>query len=558
MRSHPIWMALVGRPSLVCALVAGALAVGCDGSGDGSPGPAASPDAGTTGPSTAMITVQEIVALSTFQDMVAADADLAAVADGLDIALAGKVEDSDGVTLHWGEASDGVTSVIRRCVAEACTVARQTHTAQGLAWAAADGSPLEVAGIGRPVLLKDLIGYELTGLTAVASGGLTIASDDVPAIDFARRRFVALNTFGDALSTNLDSLTSVAKQDGGFDEVTEIQYAREQDVTAALRDLDAMDVLFWLSQGVREEKLAGWLSSSTIGLTVNRAGFGDKTMDRNALEGPAQGNVAGGPGIVFLAASQSYSDGSEGQPDNKSIWQRFDWQDDPTLPRRVVVGVQGHTSASRVVLAAAAFFDAYLSGDKTLAEAVAAGNGVLAGTGAKLVTNQKEAGLAKTYLRRYSDLWKAAPFQPTLVKAWIPMWAQWAKCDGETQTEDFATAWAELTFDGAYFEGERGPTSPSSTVDTTIRGVLTGFEVGDRIFFEASGNMDKPKYQDFLAYGDGTIREVETKDSGQLVLHFNGPVNAAHYRNELGQDCVLNNPVIANTTGDLGRLELTP
>ena len=59
------------------------------------------------------------------------------------------------------------------------------------------------------------------------------------------------------------------KSHGGFDEVVEIPFAREESVILALEDLDAHDALIWLAQGVREERKANWSQSRrSLGPTV--------------------------------------------------------------------------------------------------------------------------------------------------------------------------------------------------------------------------------------------------------------------------------------------------
>ncbi len=496
----------------------------------------------------AALTVQERIELADFEAEAAADPALGAVAAGMTLTVAGRVEDDEGRVVHWAEASDG-RAAVRHCDGDDCVSAVQTRTASGLSWEAADGSDLEVRPVGRPALRKVLDGHELANKTTLAAG-LALDKAALPDIDFETRRFVALNTFGDAFGTRLAAVTGAATRHGGFHEVTEVQYAREVDVHEAFATLDLMDAVVWLTQGVGEVTSTQGPTYRTVGLTVNRGGFGDATYVRDLLGAGSEwaSNVAGGPGVLFLAASHSYSDGSEGQPDGGSVWAKV------SGPGRLVVGVEGGADVTKLLAATEAFFDAWLGGEATLAEAVAAGDAALAGTGARLRTNQENKP-DETWPLSYERVWAGKPFTPKQARFIIPITAvPYCGSPKKPGTEDFGQSWADVTFDGAYFEG----TNVTSSMNVTLRGVVTGFEVGDRVYFETWGNLDKIQFQDFHAFGEGLVREVTTLPDGKFEVRFNGPAHTAPYKNDKGEECTLNNPQISTTTSKMATLTLTP
>lgn len=548
----------VGAVALVVGLGAGlTLGSGCggdEGGGDGSGGSGggAGGAGGTVSVPEAVLTVQERLEIADFEAEAAADADLAAAAADLTIVHAGVVEDSDGKTVTWGEGPDAsgtIKTAVRACEGDSCSVAVQTRSQDALSWSA--GSPMS---LGRPVLLKELEGHELANKTTLSAGidtyeaAIELDKAALPGIDFNSRRFVAFNTFGDVFGTRLSQVTGAAKAHGGYDEVVEIQYVREDEIAAALRDLDYLDTVVWLAQGVREEVKSGGREYRTVGLTVNRGGYGETMMTRDDLSEIWDENVAGGPGLIVLAASNSYSDGTTPQPDNGSVWHRL------SGTARILVGVQGHADVAQILTGTAAFVDAFLSGDKTLQESLDAGNEALEGSDARFITNAQDT--SQRHLESYDALWDQAPFAPSATKINVPIYAL-PLCDGSMGDEGFATAWAEITFGGAYFEGRRAP-DQLPYVDTNIRGIVTGFDVGDHVYIEAYGGMDKEQYQDFHVFGEGTIKEVETTDEGVYIMRFDGPAHAAPYTNDQGQTCILNNPVLQTTTSQLATLELTP
>jgi hypothetical protein len=510
------------------------------------------------------LTIQESIELETFEAMLEENVDLKALSAGLTIESAGVLEDTSGKVLTWAEAvtaTGGRRTLIYACQ-DTCISVLQTISGGSPSWEDASGASVTPWVVGKPILLKDLVGHDLKNSTTLtrmgglstAMGGLQLDSANLPETDFQTRRFVALNTFGDIFGLSLGPVMDSVKAHGGFDEIIEIPFAREESVTLALEELDAHDALIWLAQGVREERKANWTQSRTVGLTVNRGGYGEAMMSRDALTDAADFNVSGGPGIVFLAASQSYSDGTEGQPDEGSIWERLQDGD------RIVVGIEGHADVDRILLAAKSFFDLYMSGDTSLSDALDAGTIQLDGTGARLVSSATDESV--TWLRRFDDIWDGLGFEAKSGQMIVPITAiPYCGAPGgarapklESYTQPFIN---EITFDGAYLEGTRQLEFSEYSVDVTMRAMLTGFEKNDRIYVEVFGDFDKEN-RAYHAWCEGVIRDTNLLENGGKKLEFNGPCHTAEYNDNLGQVCVLNNPQMSTTTSVMATLELAP
>jgi len=539
---------------MACALL---VACGDDSGGEGNAnwGPIATPDV--------KITVQELISLDDFQKEMAEDNDLTSAAQGLTLSDAGRVENDRNATVIWGEGlsvDQSPAGAVKLCDAQGCQVAIQGRKDGSIFWVDSNGAATTMRPMGQPSLLKSLQGHDLSNRTtlepmAMRGLGITMEADDVPAIDFEKRRFVALNTFGDLLDLNLNEVTDTVTKLGGFDSVEEIQYVREETIRDTLRVMDNLDVVMWVSQGIREARKTGENPEyRTVGLTVNRAVYGEKIVTRQEIESMWSDSVANGPGIMFLAASNSYSDGHPDQPESSSLWMKLE------DTSRILIGVRGHAATNEIIRSASMFFHAFLSGETTLGKAIQEANAALAASGAQLLSNQDD--LDQTYLRSYADVWNDAPFTPSSVRLTVPIVGtpQCGEGDGPKtpREEDFATAWADITFDGAYFSGNRKIDSQSLKVDTHVRGVLTGFEVGDHVYIETFGDMDKAQFQDFHAFGIGVIEKAELNDEGKFVIEFTGPAHVAEYHDEDGYNCVMVSPSLATTTGVLATLVLTP
>ena len=539
---------------MACALL---VACGDDsnGGGDGNWGPIATP--------AVKITVQESLSLDDFQSEVSNDSALASAAQGLTLADAGRVENDRNATVIWGEGlnvDQSPAGAVKLCDAQGCDVAIQGRKNGQVFWLDANGAETSMRPMGQPSLLKTLQGHDLSNRTvlepmAMRGLGITMDADDVPAIDFKKRRFVALNTFGELLDVNLNEVTDMVTAGGGFDSVEEIQYVREETIRETLRVMDNLDVALWLSQGVREARKTGDNAEyRTVGLTVNRAVYGEKIVTRQEIETMWSDSVANGPGILFLAASNSHSDGHPDQPESSSLWMKLE------DTSRILIGVRGDADTNAIIRSATLFFNAFMDGETTLGHAIKKANAAIQSSGAQLLSNQDD--LEQTYLRSYEDVWKNAPVTPSGVRLTVPIVGtpQCGEGDGPKQPreEDFATAWADITFEDAYFSGKRVIDSQSLKVDTNIRGVLTGFEVGDHVYIETFGDMDKAQFQDFHAFGIGTIEKAEFNDEGQYVIEFTGPAHVAEYHDEDGYNCVMVSPSLATTTGVLATLVLTP
>ncbi len=578
-------------PSLLVALLS-AVAVGCGGSetpatggGGIEPGPGGGEGGGGSAlvgvpavlMTSARLTMQERLTVEAFEAELASDADLIGAAEGLALSDAGRAEDDAGAEVLWGEgitASGDVQAAVRWCDGEGCVVARQSRDGDGWTWAVVGGGAESARPLGAPLLTKTLEGHDLSGKTTLSAGlsdratrtaSLTLDPADLPDLDFGTRTFLALNTFGPLFDTTTAPVTDVATAHGGFDAVETIDYAREADVVDAFVRLDATDAMVWLTQGVIEETKDGFKESRTVGFTVNRGGYGETLMSRDAIATAATDNVGGGPGLIFLAASYSESDGSESQPDPGSVWSKLVGTWPPgEYGGRILVGVEGSADVKQILEASAAFFDAFLSGAFTLQESLEAGTARFGFTDARLVTNRNDTD--RTWLRSFDDHWADAPMSaPSSTR--LTAYITGAQLCGEPGTGDLvppdpplpdASPFADVTFDGAAFEGENIVEMTGVSVSIHMRGVMTGWDIDDRILLEVWGDLSD-NYNDFHAFAEGRIREiVEDEESGEIRVLFDGDVHAAPFVDVLGRECLLGTPFLSTKTSEKANLVLKP
>ncbi|MDP6943518.1 MAG: hypothetical protein QF464_05160, partial [Myxococcota bacterium] len=512
----------------------------------------------------AWIVTQEAIDLADFETLAGEDPALAAVASGLTLTTAGVTTDSDGVEVTWGEGTDTtgvIRTALRHCQVDDCVHALQTANSVSLTWVDADGASMASRTIGRPVLLKNLEGFDLEGKTVVATMGLSSTNIDyieptaVPSYDYATRTFVALNTFGAAFGTPLTNVTNAAGLSESFDEVFELQNVREDTVQDFFESLDGMDAVVWLTQSVREETQGGWKASRTIGYTGNRGGFGDVTLDRNELDAMVNFNLAGGPGLIVLAGSATYSDGSTGQPDAGSAWEKIADRD------RVLVGVQGIADTEEILLAVEAFLTAYLSGDVTLTDALDVGSALFSDSEVKLMRNGFDADSDRTWTHTSNSVWDSVGFFPSSAQIRVPIAATpYCAPAGQTRQpgdEDQTQPFADVTFEGASFSGNQETSLAGLTTSVTVLGTVTGFEIGDRVFLEVWGDFDE-QFRGFHGFGEGTVRDVTIEDDGRVTVGFNGVAFATPYTNDKGESCILNGPQLQTTTSGLAAIVLTP
>ena len=225
---------------------------------------------------------------------------------------------------------------------------------------------------------------------------------------------------------------------------------------------------------------------------------------------------------------------------------------------RILVGIKGSARAPEILAAVQAFLDLFLSGNSSLEAALLAGTGELSG-GAELVSNQ--VNLEQTWLRSWEAVWDDVAFTPSSIQAVIPITATpYCGPPGGTRTagtEGHTQPFTDITFDGAYFQGERLYEGGGLSVAVHLQGVVSGFQEGDKVLFEVYGDFDKD-YRGYHAFGEGEIKEVETNDDGHYIVHFDGPAHTAPFENADGQSCVLNTPQISTTTSVRAKLTLKP
>ncbi len=523
--------------ALAALLPLSILVAACGDSGDGDGGGGGdAPDL----PS-AIVTVQEQLDIEAWEAEIASDGELAAIATSLPVSRTGVTEDSDGVRVTWGAAPDGTTA-IRRCDDAGCTYG---------SWS--PGGALPVAPMGRPALLKNVDGFDAEGKTVVVSSALSATASveltkaDLPSLDYGTRELRLLNAYGPAFGTTLSGVEQSAGD--AYERTTNINYASEADVLSALAELDGMDAVVWLGAGVRVETQGGGAAFRTVGVSVNAGVFGDATLTGARLQEATRLNVGGGPGLVVLLGSNTYSDGTDGQPDNDSLWERL------IDGEGILIGVRGSADVADQLAAAQRLFAALATSDDVDAALARANDGLPAGAEFRVGRDAQRWPVSS------ASVWASKPLTPSTVQVTLPVTAvPYCAPAGQPKqpgTASFTTAFADVTFDGASFEGRRTFDGGGLSVDTTIVGTVTGFEVGDRVYVELFGTFDG-NVSDFHGFGVGTIREVETDDDGVFTASFNGLAHTTEYTNDSGEECILNNPQLSTTTSGFATIKFTP
>lgn len=466
----------------------------------------------------------------------------------------GLSQDEDGVTVQWGEATEGATStgVLRRCKGDNCVDAWYSVDNQKLTLSDAASKAVAVEGIGLPILRKQLAGHTYDKPTEVITQALELPTQ-MPTIDVTKRNAWLVSSFGDLWANGelgLDGLESLLEGTGAFDTVRQVQYAQMAHLDDILLHGHPFDVLVWLGQTVREEVKTNEIFMP-IGLTVNSGVFGDKLYDRDRLSKVLALNPLQGPGVVVLAACDSIDDGAGGGEREKSLPRALD------NGARVVVGFVKCGDARDVLYASQLFLDAYLDQQKTLGEAVAAANAYLESLDGNLrMATLPEANLETRFLKETGNFWDtyttAGLPGDSFLTVYLNVVNICTRHDGSTYQEDesFATAWTkEIKWQGPFFTGSR--VNATSNVDVTITGALTALGEGAHFFFELKGDLSE-KVQGLTVYGNADIKKivVDKEKPNEFTIEFSGQGKASEYTNAEGHTCIMQDPYLTTSTGE--------
>lgn len=466
----------------------------------------------------------------------------------------GVSQDEDGVTVQWGEATEGGTStgVLHRCKGETCVDAWYFVDNQKLILSDATGKDVALEGIGLPILRKQLAGHTYDKPTEVITQSLELPTQ-MPTIDVTKRNAWLVSSFGDLWASGelgLDGLEGLLKETGAFDSVRQVQYAQMAHLDDILLHGHPYDVLVWLGQTVREEVKTNEVFMP-VGMTVNSGVFGDKLYDRERLTKVLALNPLQGPGVVVLAACDSIDDGAGGGDREKSLPRALD------NGARVVVGFVKCGDARDVLYASQLFLAAYLDQGQTLGLAVATANAYLEGLDGKLrMATLPDANLENRFLKETGGFWDAYTTAglpgDSFLTVYLNVVNLCTRPDSSTYQEDesFATAWTkEVKWQGPFFTGTR--VNQANNVNVTITGALTALGEHEHLFFELKGDLG-PKVKGLTVYGNGDIKKIvlDKEKPDEFTVEFAGQGKASQYTNAEGHTCIMQDPYLTTSTGE--------
>ncbi len=453
---------------------------------------------------------------------------------------AGVTADDAGITVTWAvyaTASGQERTALDRCEKEQCAAA--------LVSLGNDGAPTftDTAGasasgftIGVPQLQKTLLGKDHAGGSKIGALEATV----LPPVDLSKRRLIIASAFGPAFGVDLAAFSSAATASGAFTEVKTLHYVRAADLDAALSGATPLDVLVWVGATVLD-------SGVPIGMTTNRGVFGDETYPLERVRDQVSAKVApfGGPGVILLLGGSSAV--GTGTNDttlfNTLVGKAF----------RTVVGLDQTADAAHVLGAGAAFLKQLLGGG-SLAAALSDGNAVFAAGGAKakLVTNREDP--AKTTIPGRIDALFGDKSNPKGLRLNLNLYVV-SKCFDAAgkpvvtpgETESFASAFADVDFQGPSFSGTKKGVGDS--FDVTFTGLLGGTKVGDPIYLSAKGNL-KSTIKNITVYGMGALVPPSEKDAKDFPNRrfFDGEAIASSYNDAAGNTCILVKPRLSSVT----------
>jgi hypothetical protein len=483
-----------------------------------------------------------------------------ATADGYsEIRAAGYTGDSNDVRVLWAELVNdkGQTkTLLQHCVGPDCQVAFQVLDSGGAHWVSDSGESITPRGVGLPVLLKLTESPDSMSLgTAVDTRALELSSS-LEGVEISNRQFLVVNSFGDIWGEGQVSLADLVddiQSTGYFTDAREVQYVRDPEVLRALSTMDKLDVLVWVSQGIRMNTQAG--GHVTLGLTTNQGGFGDEAVAARDIKEALLSNPLGGPGLLFIAACDVMGDGDEAMELVGALAKELG---------EVGVGVIGFQGCddARIIIDASILFWEVLLENRTVIDAVDSINGYLEqqDSPAKLVMLQSP-GFGEflplggdAFWEQYSDSGQpgASFFQSNVNGV--------NSCQGTEDSysdfEFFIQPWSdEVLWDGPMFWGTRK--NPDHNIDLTISGALTRIEVGESFSFIASGDMG-PDVTGLTIIGQGVIKEIVVPEGAveEFEIRFDGTAIVSDYTKANQDVCTVQPTMLLSTTGEQGTIRV--
>jgi len=512
-----------------------------------------------------LVTRQERYTPADFLSKVEADPDLQALWNQLQdegyvsIEEAGISEQDDGVVVIWSEAAGPgkeLRGLVRHCSADDCTSAIWWFSGGAVKWRDASGKEIEPLGMGLPILLKQLEGHTYDKPTHVVEAPLS--DEEMPEIDVSKRRFYLLSSFGPlwangALSTS--ALKKMAEDSGSFDEVLLNRYVRLAEADTVLLHSHPHDVFVWLGQTIREEAKTNEIFKP-VGMTVNSGVFGDKLYDRARMDDKLDINPLHGPGLMVLAGCETMGDGNGGGEVEKSIPVVLDNK------VRTLAGFKKCGDARDILEATHLFVDHYFSGS-SLGESLAAANAYLAGVESKLtMATLPDADTGMTFVQDLSKYWEKyaddGPPGDSFFSGNLNIVNMCEDKEGGQyqENESFATAWCkDIKWEGPFFSCSRK--NPDNLVDFEISGALKEIVEGAHFFFVVTGSLN-PRVQGLTLYADAVIKEIvlDKEKPNEFIVEFKGVGEASPYKNEAGDTCQMQDPLLQSTTGEPGTFKI--
>ncbi len=546
----------------VMVVAAGSVACGGGGSTGGS---GSSGDGGTTGtpvdlPGGTLVS-QETISVGDWEQRLATDEELgtavtqAGEKDYTELVVAGEAKDDADNTATWAVfAKPGVTPaeervIVRFCDGQAsCRSGRILRTTTGEAsFERTDGTTDELLKVA-PVMIKDLQGKDHEGKTVLAAA---LTADEVPEVDLKTRRFIIANAFGAAYGVTLGDWVKAAEDSGAFSQIDSHRYVDAATLDEAFRNSSPFDVLIWVGASVREA-ISG--NHKTIGMTTNRAIYGDQTYPASRVKDLLKSSPFGGPGLVMLVGEETKGDGSSEEDEPLSLFRELT---DHELGR-LVVGVRGRAGTANVLDASYAFLGAYFGGS-SVTDSLGAANLLLEEreSSATLVSSLGASADETFFVGSLDSLWDGAD-PPTEVrsnhflnianKCYDPASPE----NVYSEDEGHANFFVDVDFAGPFFSGSR--VSEDVGLDVAVEGVLLGLTPGSRVYLKFSGDL-KPSMKNISVWGTGKLTDDTNKDKPNRI-HYEGTALTTDYTNDKGDTCVLLSPTLTGSTSQPSWMDL--
>ena len=482
--------------------------------------------------------------------------------DGAAVTYAGVLEDQAANVVRFGEVSgaSGTVTVAWACAAEVCRalVATRTPGAEPTFTDAA-GAPAEAPALAAPALLKTLPGKNLDEPTSVVTGALQ--EGDLPLVDVTRRRFVVASAFGAVFDLDVSGLAAAATASGAYDDVQVLPCVTSADLDALMSELKEGDVLVWVGAGVTMRATSTG-STKTVGMTVNRAVFGDETVHvakvRELLKGNPFRDLAL-PSLVVLAGGETWGDGA---------WDPLT-DDDAVSPDALinalqvgphaVVAVQGSLDALALSDSLGALFERLFAGE-ALGPAVDAASRRLErmGLGARWLRLPVAPQVDLTLPGKVDDYWATSLLKkaPAFAELYVRVALNYTCLDANSGVPYTPDALEDMVqnlyvreitaFDGPVFTKD-WQSDPAKGEDVHVSARLPRLEAGQRFVISVRGDVSN-RMRDVQLYGLARVTDVASgtiEGKGTyLEVQFTGNVSASTFlfTNAAGVDetCRLN------------------